>query len=141
MVRDAEANAEADKRRREAVEAKNGLEALIHSTEKTLRENDAKIPADARAEAEQALAGARAAREGEDAEAVRRATETLSQAAMKLGEAMYKATGAEGQTPSDAPGAGGGGSGGQGSGGQGPGGDKVVDADFEEVDPKKKKSA
>jgi molecular chaperone DnaK len=130
MVREAEANAEADKKRREFVEAKNHADALVHQLEKTLKENEGKVaPAD-RSECEQAIAAARTAMEGTDADALKAATERLSQAAMKVGEAMYKAQSAEGGGP-QAPG----------GGGAGPGDDKVVDAEFEEVDDKRKKSA
>ena len=125
MVRDAEANAEADKKRREAVEARNQLDTLIHSTEKTIRENGDKVPADERAAAEALITEARSAMENGDVEAINAAAEKLSQAAMKIGEAMYKAeqaapkaeAGPEATKPND----------------------KVVDAEFEEVDPKKKK--
>jgi molecular chaperone DnaK len=128
MVREAEANAEADKKRREAVEARNGLDALVHSTEKTLRENAEKVPAAEKAEVEAAVVGARKAMEGQDLEAIRTANDKLSQVAMKMGESLYKAQ-AAGEQP----------------GPQGPAGgganpnEKVVDAEFEEVDPKKKK--
>ncbi|NGM23139.1 molecular chaperone DnaK [Roseomonas stagni] len=133
MVREAEANAEADKKRREAVEARNGLDALVHSTEKTLKENGDKVPAAEKAEVEAAIATARTAMEGQDLDAIKAANDSLSQVAMKMGESLYKAQAAAG----DAAGAAGGQ---QGAGG--PGGnpnDKVVDAEFEEVDPKKKK--
>ena len=129
MVKDAEANAEADKKRREGVEARNQLDALVHSTERTLKENGDKVPASDKADVEAALADAKAAIEKQDADAVARANERLGQAAMKMGEALYKAQAeqpAEGQQP------GGGAS-------SGPGGDKVVDAEFEEVDPNKRK--
>ncbi|WP_149538185.1 molecular chaperone DnaK [Siccirubricoccus phaeus] len=141
MVKEAEANAEADRKRREQVESRNQLEALIHSTERTLKENGDKAGPAEKAEVETALAAARTALEGTDADAQREAGEKLSQAAMKLGEALYKAQ----QAAEQAAGGGtaGGPSGGAGAGGPGggPGGgnDKVVDADFEEVDPTKKK--
>jgi len=138
MVKEAEANAEADRKRREAVEARNQLDALVHSTEKTLKENEAKVPAAEKSEVESALSAARSAMEGQDADAIRQATERLSQAAMKMGEALYKA-----QQASPPPGGGEAGDGGAGAGATGGGaqGDRVVDAEFEEVDPKKKKSA
>ncbi|MBL6456085.1 molecular chaperone DnaK [Belnapia sp. T6] len=136
MVKEAEANAEADKKRRETVEARNGLEALIHSTEKTLKENGDKVGPAEKSEVESAIAAARTALEGGEAETIRSASEALSQAAMKMGEALYKAqqaseaqAGAQ-QQPGSGPNA----------GGPGGGSDKVVDADFEEVDPTKKKS-
>ncbi len=125
MVRDAEANAEADKKRREAVEARNQLDTLIHSTEKTIRENGDKVPADERAAAEALITEARTAMESGDAEAINAAAEKLSQAAMKIGEAMYKAEQAAPQPEASAD--------------QQKPNDKVVDAEFEEVDPKKKK--
>ena len=144
MVKDAEANAEADRKRRESVEARNGLEALVHSTDKTLKENADKVPAAEKAEVESAMAAARATLEGGDADAIKAAGETLSQAAMKMGEALYKAQAAEAQPPGgEAQGGGTGGgaqSGGPGAGTGGGKSDRVVDADFEEVDPNKKKS-
>jgi molecular chaperone DnaK len=142
MVKDAEANAEADRKRREQVEARNGLEALVHSTDKTLKENGDKVPATEKAEVEAALSDARGTLESGDADAIKAAGERLSQAAMRMGEALYKAQSADAQA---AGGSGEGQGGGSGGGAQqgGPGGksDKVVDADFEEVDPNKKKSA
>ncbi len=124
MVKEAEANADADKKRRETVEARNGLDGLVHSTEKTLKENADKLGPAEKAEAESALAAARTALESGDAETIKAANETLGQAAMKIGESLYKA-----QQASEAA-----------SGGEPqPGGEKVVDADFEDVDPTKKK--
>jgi molecular chaperone DnaK len=125
MVRDAEANAEADKKRREAVEARNQLDTLVHSTEKTIRENGDKVPADERASAEALIMEARAAMESGDADAINAVAEKLSQAAMKIGEAMYKAEQAAPQSEAGPEAA--------------KPNDKVVDAEFEEVDPKKKK--
>jgi len=128
MVREAEANAEADKKRRETVEARNHLDALVHATEKTLKENGDKVGAEDKAAVEAALTEARAAKEGSDAEAIQAAQDKLSQAAMKMGEALYKAQQAAGeQTGAQA-----------GEAGANPN-EKVVDAEFEEVDPKKKK--
>ena len=126
MVREAEANAEADKRRREFVEARNHADALVHQVEKTLKENEAKIAAPDKSEAEAALAGVRSAMEGQDPDALKQATDRLSQVGMKIGEAMYRAQQPEGGPAPEAaaPGA----------------DDKVVDAEFEEVDEKKKKS-
>ncbi len=128
MVKEAEANADADKKRREQVEARNQTEAMVHQVEKTLKENGDKVPADAKSEAEAAMAAARTALEGDDAEALKQANDRLTQVAMKMGEAMYKAQ-AE-AAPADAAGA-------AGSAAQG---EKVVDAEFEEVDEKKKAS-
>ena len=128
MVKEAEANAEADKQRREAVEARNHAESLVHQVEKNLKEHGDKLGAQEKGEAEAAIAAAKSALEGTDVEAVKQATERLSQAAMKIGEAMYKAEQAQ--------------AGAAGGAGPQPGGkpdDKVVDAEFEEVDDKKKK--
>jgi molecular chaperone DnaK len=134
MVREAEANAEADKKRREFVEAKNHADSLVHQMEKNLKEHGDKIAPTDRSEAESAMAAVKSAMEGSDAETLKSTTERLSQVAMKIGEAMYKAQAAS-------PG-GGGGDAGPGAGGQGGSAgakdDKVVDAEFEEVDEKKK---
>ena len=137
MVKEAEANAEADKQRRETIESRNHAESLVHQVEKNLKEHGDKLGAQEKGEAESAIAAARSALEGTDGEAVKQATERLSQAAMKIGEAMYKAEAAAGQQPP--PGAGPGAGPGTGPGGAGD--DKVVDAEFEEVDDNKKKSA
>ena len=124
MVKDAEANAAADKARREAVETRNQTESMINQVEKTLKEAGDKIaPAD-KAEADAAIADAKAALEGGDTEAVKAASEKLTQVAMKVGEAMYKAQAEAGAAQPGAESA-------------GPNGEKVVDADFEDVDDKK----
>ncbi len=129
MVKDAESHAEDDKKRRELVEAKNQGEALVHSTEKTLSELGDKVADADKSVIESAVADLKTALEGEDADAIKAKSETLAQASMKLGEAMYQnADGAEGET---------GGEDGQASSGD----DDVVDADFEEVDDDSKKSA
>jgi len=125
MVQEAEANAEADKKRRELVEARNSAEAMVHQVEKNLKENEAQISAQDKGEAEAAIAATKSALEGQDLDAVKSATERLSQVAMRIGEAMYKAQQAAGeQKPAE---------------GAAPGGEKVVDAEYEEVDEKKKK--
>jgi len=131
MVQEAAANAEGDKKRREFVEARNSAEGLVHQVEKSLKDNEGKVaPAD-KTEAEAAIAAARAALEGEDAGAVKQAAERLNAVSMKIGEAMYKAQADAGANPGGGPQAPG--------GGAAPGGDdKVVDAEFEEVDDKKK---
>ncbi|AHI27051.1 molecular chaperone DnaK [Komagataeibacter swingsii] len=127
MVKDAEANAEADKAKKEQVEARNQAEGLTHQVEKSLSEAGDKVPAADRTEAETAIADVRKALEGTDAEALKTATDRLTQVAMKVGEAVYKAGQAEG-----APGAAGAAPGGA------PKDEKVVDADFEDVDDSKK---
>ncbi len=126
MVKEAEANADADKKRREQVEARNQTEAMVHQVEKTLKESGDKIPADSKTEAEAAVAAAKTALEGQDAEALKQANDRLTQVAMKMGEAMYKAQ-SEATAAADAPQA-------------ANAGEKVVDAEFEEVDEKKKAS-
>ena len=128
MVKEAEANADADKKRREQVEARNQTEAMVHQVEKTLKENGDKVPADAKSEAEAAVTAAKSALEGDDADTLKQANDRLTQVAMKMGEAMYKAQSEA--APADAAGA-------PGSAAQG---EKVVDAEFEEVDEKKKAS-
>src|SRR5271165_1951974 len=131
-----EANAEADKQRREFVEAKNHADSLIHQVDKNMKEYGDKLSAQDKGEAEAALAAARSALEGTDLAALKSASDRLSQAAMKIGEAMYKA-----QQEAAGPGGPGDGSGAgpqSGAGGTGKPDDKVVDAEFEEVDDKKK---
>ena len=140
MVKDAEAHAEEDKKRRELVEAQNQAESLIHTTEKTLAEAGDKVADDDKAAVEAAIAELKTANEGEDVDDIRAKSEALAQVAMKIGEALYKesaeaeaAAGAEGaESPDDA---------GDGTNGGGAADDEVVDADFEEVDDDKKDSA
>jgi molecular chaperone DnaK len=134
MVKDAEAHAEEDKKRRSQVEAKNQAEALIHSTERTLSEHGSKISDSDRGAIENAMADLKEALKGDDAGAISAKSNALMQASMKLGEAMYK--------QAQESGAGGGGPGGGPGAGTGPeaGGRKedVVDAEFTEVDDDKK---
>ena len=135
MVKDAEANANEDKQKREQVEIRNGLEGLAHNTEKQVKEHGDKVPGPVKTEIEAAISAAREALKGEDTERMKAASETLGQAAMKIGEAIY---GAQAKAAEDdgAPGAGGASSGGPKAGPDG----KVVDADFEEVKDDKKKA-
>ncbi|MBQ5773300.1 MAG: Hsp70 family protein, partial [Acetobacter sp.] len=123
MVKDAEANAEADKVRRELVETRNNAEALMHQTEKSLKEAEGKISASEKSEAESAIAAVKSALDGTDAKALKEATERLTQVAMKIGEAAYKAdqtqsANASENTKHDEK--------------------EIVDADFEEVGDNKK---
>ena len=90
MVKDAEAHAEDDKKRKAEVEAKNHAEALVHSTEKALAEHGSKVGDSERSAIENALADLKEALKGSDAEAITAKSNTLAQASMKLGEAMYK---------------------------------------------------
>jgi molecular chaperone DnaK len=136
MVKEAELNAEDDKRKREVVEVKNQAEALIHTTERTLKEEAAaSVPAADKSAVEGAIAELKTALAAEDVEAIKAKTEALTQASMKIGEAIYKAKAAEGAQPGEGPQAGP--DAGHAAGG-GEGDARVVDADFEEVDERKK---
>ncbi|HRH19654.1 MAG TPA: molecular chaperone DnaK [Brevundimonas sp.] len=114
MVKEAEANATADKARKELVEARNQGDAALHSTEKALSEHGDKISAEDKGAIETALADLKAVMEGEDAADIAARTNTLVQASMKLGEAMYQAQ--QGDTSAEQP-----------------ADDGVVDAEFEDV--------
>ncbi len=133
MVKDAEAHAVEDKKRREAVESKNHAEAMIHATEKALAEHGSKVGEDERRAIENAIADAKEAVKGDDVEAIKAKTNALAQASMKLGEAMYKQAQADQQGGGDGA-AGPGGPGADGSGKK----EDVVDAEFTEVDDDKK---
>ncbi|MBL8629759.1 MAG: molecular chaperone DnaK [Rhodospirillaceae bacterium] len=126
MVKDAEANAEEDKKRREAVDARNHADGLAHSTEKNLAEHGDKLPPADKAEIEAKLKELREVLDSGDAEKIKERTNALMQASMKMGEAMYK---------SDPGAAAAGEAAGAGSDEKK---DDVVDADFEEVDKDKK---
>jgi len=140
MVKDAEAHAEEDKKRRELVEAKNQAEGLVHTTERTIKEAGDKLPAGEREAVEAAIRDVKSALESSDVERIKSTTQTLGQASMKIGEAMYKAQ-AAGQAGQAGPQPGEAGGAGQAGAGGAAGGEKVVDADFEEVDEKKRGSA
>jgi molecular chaperone DnaK len=133
MVKDAEAHAEDDKKRKAQVEAKNHAEALIHSTEKSLAEHGSKVGETERRAIEDALAAAKEAIKGDNAEEITAKTNALAQASMKLGEAMY-AQAQKDQAGPGGPGAPGGDAGPQ----AGAPKDDVVDAEFTEVDDDKK---
>ena len=136
MVQDAEQNAADDKERRESVEARNNADGLIYATEKTMAEHGETLSDEDKAAIEGAIAELRTALEGDDVAAITAKTEAASQAAQKLGEALYKAQqeeAAAGDMGGDM--GGGGGPDDMGAGPGGPGDDAtVVDADFEEVD-------
>jgi len=134
MVKDAEAHAEEDKRRKAEVEAKNHAEAMIHATEKALAEHGSKVGENERRAIENALADLKEAVKGNDPEAIKAKTDALAQASMKLGEAMYKQ--AEQAAQQGGPGADGGAGGPGGTGGGAK--EDVVDAEFTEVDDDKK---
>ena len=131
MVKDAEANASADKQRREAVEARNQAESLLHSSEKSLQDYGDKVSEGDRKAIEDAIAALRTATEGEDAEDIKAKTNALAEASMKLGQAMYEASQAEAGAAEA----------GQAEGTAAKDSDDVVDADFEEIDDNDKKQA
>ncbi|CAI8408505.1 MAG: Chaperone protein DnaK [Hyphomonas sp. TMED17] len=121
MVKDAEANADADKQRRELVEARNNAEALVHNTEKQLEEHGDKVEEDVKTEIETAVADLKEVTESDDAAEIQAKHQALMTAAMKLGEAIYNSQQSE-QAEGDAAAT------------AAADGDDVVDADFEEVD-------
>ena len=128
MMKDAEANAEEDKKRRDLVEAKNNAESLAHQTEKQLEEHGDKVGEDVKKEIEDAAAALKTAAEGDDPAEIQAKHQELMTAAMKLGEAIYGAQqeeAASADAASDAA----------------ADGDDVVDADFEEVDDENRQSA
>ncbi|TAN51284.1 MAG: molecular chaperone DnaK, partial [Rhodospirillales bacterium] len=136
MVKEAELHADEDKKRRELVDARNHADALIHSTEKTLKEHGDAVGAELKEAIGKDVEALKATLGGDDLAAIKAKTEALMQTSMKLGEAMYKA-----QQEAAAGAAPGGGGEGHGPASHDEGkaqGDKVVDADFTEVDPDKK---
>ncbi len=136
MVKEAESHAAEDKERRELVETRNQGEALVHSTERMLKDFGDKVAAADKGTVEAAVTELKTAIQGEDAAAIKQKVDALAQASMKLGEAMYAAS----QGTAAAGGGAGGGAGGPSEGGSG--GPDVVDVDFEEVrDDDSKKSA
>ena len=133
MRQDAEAHAEEDQKRRELIEARNQADSLIYNVEKTLKENEAKVGADEKKRIEEALASARKAKDGEDVDAIKKASEELTNASHTLAQMLYQQAQAQAQAEQaneaqpdmdadagDAP--------------KDKGGDDVVDADFEVVD-------
>ena len=131
MVKEAEANKEADKKKREAVDARNQADTLLHSTEKNLKEHGSKVSETDKKAIETSSANLRNALKGTDVEEIKKKTQELVQASMKLGEAIYKSQ--QSAKPGDAP---------KDNKQEGKKDDNVVDADFEEVkDENKEKSA
>jgi molecular chaperone DnaK len=126
MVKDAEAHAEEDKKRREEVETRNHAEALVNATEKTIAENADKLDASVKADVEGAVEALKTALKDGSSDDIKTKMEALTQTSMKMGEALYKAAQAEAESEaasaSDSSNA----------------DDDVVDADFEEVDDDKK---
>ena len=129
MIKDAEENAEADKKKRELIDARNQADSLIHETEKNLKEHGDKVSETDKKKIEEDLEGLKKVKESDDLESIKSKTEQLVQSSLKLGEAIYKKN-----PQSEAPQ--------PDSSGEEPSSekkdDKVVDADFEEVDEKKK---
>jgi molecular chaperone DnaK len=132
LVKDAQAHTEEDKKRRKTAEAKNQADTLIYQTEKNLSEHGDKIAAEDKTKIEEAVAALKKAMEGTDPEAIESATQTLTTASHKLAEEMYKKASA-----STAAGNGADAGGGTGAG-ETKTDEKVVDAEFEEVDKDKK---
>ncbi|MGW2181896.1 Hsp70 family protein, partial [Streptomyces sp. NPDC001732] len=129
MVREAEQHAEEDRQRKEAAETRNQAETLVHRTEKLIRDNEGRIPADVRSETESALAEVKEKLKGEDTAGLRTATEKATEAAQRIGAALYAQTqGGEG-TAGDTAGSGT-------AKGAGAGDDEVVDAEI--VDDERK---
>lgn len=132
MVKDAEAHAEEDKKRRDLIDTRNQADSMVYQTEKMLQEHGDKVDAETKSAIEDAIKRTKTAMEGEDLEEIKGAMEQLQQSSHKLAETMYQqAGGGPGAGPGD-PGATGGPGGGAQQGGQKPD-DDVVDADFEEV--------
>jgi molecular chaperone DnaK len=122
MIREAEAHAEEDKRRKELVEARNQADSIIYTAEKSLKEAEGRVPANLKTEIEQAISGLKDAMKGDDGQRIRQASERLGQIAQRLGETLNRA-GAEASAS---------------SGSQSEPG--VVDAEFEEVDKRDRKA-
>ena len=125
MVADAEANAEADSQRRQAIEAKNEIDSLIYSTEKSLADNGDKLDDETKAEIEKAIAEAKEVKDGDDVDAIVAKKDALSQASLKIGQAVYGQQQAEGDA--------------DGSEEEKKEDDSTVDADFKEKTEDEKK--
>jgi molecular chaperone DnaK len=132
MVKEAEAHADEDKRRKELVEARNQADAVIYSTEKALKESEPKIPADLKKQVEQAIADAKQSLTADNPQTIRQTADRLQQAASMISETLSQAQAAS---------QGASGAGGQASGSGGSSGDDVVDAEFEEIDPRDRKAS
>jgi molecular chaperone DnaK len=124
MIREAEAHAEEDKRRKELVEARNLADSIIYTVEKSLKEHEARLPANLKTEIGQAISAAREAMQGDDIQRIRQASERLTQTSQRLGEAVNRAAAEANQSAA--------------SGAQGE--PDVVDAEFEEVDKRNRKA-
>jgi molecular chaperone DnaK len=133
LVRDAQTHTEEDKKRRKAAEAKNQADNLLYQTEKNLKEHGDKVSAEDRTKIEEAVTALKKTMEGNDPDAIESATQTLTSASHKLAEEMYKKASA-----SATAGAGAGPEGSESPNGGAKTDEKVVDAEFEEVDKDKK---
>jgi molecular chaperone DnaK len=129
MVKEAEAHAEEDKRRKELVEARNQADAAVYTAEKTLKETEGHAPANLRAELEQAVTALKEAIKGEDVPRIRQASERVVQAGTRLVQASAQSTA---DAPGTAPGD---------TNANGSGEPEVVDAEFEEVDKRDRKAS
>ena len=125
MVKDAEENAEADKERRELIEAKNQAESLIHSTEKSMEDHSDKVDPTTIEALELAISALKEELETEDAGKIKSGIQNVTEAAMKLGEAIYKASQEDGENADKEP-------------GSADFDDNIVDADFEDLDDEKR---
>ncbi len=134
MVKDAEANAAEDAKRKEEIEVRNTTDSLVNATEQTLRELGDKVPADARQAAEEAISEAKSALEGNDIDAIRASQEKLQQAGYKLAEIVYSTGGAEGFDPAAAAAAAGAAGAGAGAQRGGQNDDGTIEADYEVID-------
>jgi molecular chaperone DnaK len=129
MVKDAEANKEADKKKRETVDARNQADSIIFSTEKSLKEHGDKITEEEKKAIENGISDLKNALKGTDTEQVKKKTQDLIQVSMKLGEAVYKS---QQKDQSGKP---------DGDNNKKDDKENVVDADFEDVKEDKEKSA
>ena len=133
MMRDAEQYAEEDRQRREAVEARNTADSLVYQTEKFIADNDDKLPADAKSEVQSSIENVKNALAGEDAAAIKSATDELARTSQKLGAALYaqaQSAGGDGADGTDGAAGGPDGADGTGAGADGTGADDVVDAEI-----------
>ena len=130
LVKDAQAHTDDDKKRRKLAEAKNQADSLVYQTEKNITEYGDNVSADEKTQIQDAVAALKKALEGTDAEAIESATQTLTTASHKLAEAMYKKASATAGPQGAAPGGD--------AAGSAKTDEKVVDAEFEEVDKDKK---
>jgi len=133
MMRDAEQHAEEDKKRRDEAEVRNQAETLVYQTEKFIKDNDEKLPAEVKDDVNAALGQAQEALKGTDTDAIKAAMEKLATESQKLGAALYQQQGAEGAAPGGAGAAGAAG----GAAGANAGADDVVDAEIVDEDDKK----